>query len=590
MEPDQMPFTRKPMNEKRAERAETGKAETKRTATEKAVTERTGTKRAVMGKAGGKERVYIPRVMIAGTASGCGKTTIVCAVLAALRKRNTVLAAFKCGPDFIDPMFHTKILGIPSRNLDPYFMDREMLQYLLVKNSMAAWRKSSVVGWKVGMPFGKDEMPGGADSISGEQLYPAMTVIEGVMGYYDGLGMQDEASSHDLAVKTQTPVILVVDARGRSRSAEAELKGFAEFSDPSMIRGVIFNQAAPSLVPSLNEYATSIGLLPLGYLPKVKGAEFPGRHLGLITAEEIRDLQRRISLLAETAEQTLDLDGICRLAEMAPQLPCTIPESLAQLQDGAKALQLSCTVPENPSHRQKSMKTPRLRIGIARDRAFCFYYEDNLDLLREMGCEIVPFSPVSDKQLPEDLSGLYLGGGYPELHGKELSSNYAMLESVRTAIGNGMPALAECGGFMYLHSSLQSPDGSRWKMAGVIHGNVSFTAKLQHFGYVEMQAIRDTFLCRKGERIRAHEFHRSISDAQQDVFLERKGGRAWTGFVLQDNLLAGWPHLHFMADPVLALNFVQKCRDYRAQRISGAGWPGTGIRAQQIYRRANDGD
>lgn len=450
------------------------------------------------------------RIMIAGTASGSGKTTIVCAILQAFVNRGLKTAAFKCGPDYIDPMFHSRIIGTKSRNLDGYFMDKKTLNALLYKNAR------------------------GMD----------IAVIEGVMGYYDGLGilgMEDTASSYALAKDTETPVILVVPCKGMGRSALAVLDGYVNFKDDSHIKGVIFNQLAPSLYPAMKAYCEKNNIRALGCFPKTEKAEIGSRHLGLITADEITDLKEKMQHLAQLAEEYIDLDGILEMAQTAEK-------------------EIDWNI--------EARNGQRLRIAVARDRAFCFYYEDNLELLRELGCEIVEFSPIADKQLPKDIDGLILGGGYPELYAEALEKNDAMRQDVKEKILEGIPTHAECGGFLYLHREITTPDGTTNKMAGVLDGTGIFTEKLQHFGYVELEALKDNLLCQAGDRIRAHEFHRCVSNLSTNTFRATKGGREWFSFFSTNNLLAGFPHIHYYANPQFARNFVEKCAEYSVKRSS----------------------
>ncbi|MCD8039758.1 MAG: cobyrinate a,c-diamide synthase [Lachnospiraceae bacterium] len=449
------------------------------------------------------------RFMIAGTSGGSGKTTITCAILQALVNRGMKAASFKCGPDYIDPMFHSRIIGARSRNLDGYFMDRDTLCRLLDKNSREA----------------------------------DVAVIEGVMGYYDGLGMENTASSYALARDTGTPVILVVPCRGMSRSVQALIDGFCLFEKDSNIRGVIFNQLAPALYPAMQEYCRSRNIRALGYFPRVEEAGLESRHLGLVTADEIADIKERLQLLARTAEKYLDIDAVLELAEAS--------------------LDLSAREYQAIYNKEEKVPGAGVRIAVARDRAFCFYYEDNLELLRELGCELAEFSPLEDRALPPDIDGLILGGGYPELYGSTLEKNEAMRRCVKERILGGLPTHAECGGFMYLHREITAPDGTRSRMAGVLDASCAFTQRLQHFGYVELEALKDNLLCKKGMRIRAHEFHRCVSDIAADTFLTRKNGKEWTSFVSTDTLLAGFPHIHYYTSLQLALSFVQKCAAYR---------------------------
>lgn len=434
-------------------------------------------------------------------------------MLAALVRRGMKTAAFKCGPDYIDPMFHSRITGTPSHNLDGYFMDKGTLNELLAKNAR------------------------GMD----------IAVIEGVMGYYDGVGMEDTASSYAVARDTGTPVVLVVPCQGMGKSVQAVIDGYINFKTPSNIKGILFWQLAPRLYPAMQEYCAQRNIRALGCFPQINAASFKSRHLGLIMADEVADFTEKIQVLAQAAEEYIDLDGILQLAHTAQE-----PMKFTQEEKNA-------------------VKPKSLRIAVARDKAFCFYYEDNLSLLQELGCTIVPFSPLADKALPTDIDGLVLGGGYPELYVKALEQNHAMRRAVRAEIANGIPTFAECGGFLYLHRELTAPDGTKGEMAGVFDGACVFTQKLQHFGYVELEARKDNLLCRKGGRIRAHEFHRCVSDLCVDTFLETKGDSTWMGFVSTKNILAGFAHLHYYANPQFAACFVDKCAQYQGKRGKRSG-------------------
>ena len=437
------------------------------------------------------------RVLIAGTNSGCGKTTVTCALLRALKKRGLAVQSFKCGPDYIDPMFHREVIGVPARNLDPFFSTPEQL---------------------------RRQLGDAADRVS---------VLEGVMGYYDGIGPQGDCSTYHVAKATQTPVILTVNVRGMYTSAGALIRGFRDFRAESGVAGVIFNQASKMLYGDLCKVAEDAGVKPLGYLPRAEEAVIGSRHLGLITAAEIDDLQQRLDRLGELAEQCLDLDGILTLAASASELPK--PEPIIPVVQGVS-------------------------IAVARDEAFCFLYEENLRALEALGCEPVYFSPLHDEHLPEGAQGLYLPGGYPELHLERLSSN-PIRQEIRRAVEGGMPTVAECGGFLYLHDSL---DGA--EMAGVIHAAAYGTKKLQRFGYVHLTAERDNLLCRTGESIRAHEFHYYDSEDNGSGFTAAKpsGKRSWPCVHAGETLYAGFPHLYFPANMAFAENFVRKAASYAA--------------------------
>lgn len=469
------------------------------------------------------------RIMIAGTNSGCGKTTIVCGILQAFVNDGLKTAGFKCGPDYIDPMFHREIIGTKSGNLDGFFMGKETLCSLLGKNS-------------------KD-----CD----------ISVIEGVMGYYDGVGMTETASSYQVARDTETPVILVIPCKGASRSIQAMIKGFLEYEQDSRIRGIIFNELPESLYPSMTEYCKKIGVRPLGFFPVVKEARIESRHLGLVTAQEIGDLKEKVQKLAEMAGKYLDLQGILELAAEANE------PAEGACEPKKNACQRETKINEMTEVSEiKSPSKTALRIAVARDRAFCFYYEDNLELLQSLGCELVEFSPLEAAQLPGEIDGLILGGGYPELYGEKLAANQSLLQDIRNRIVEGLPAYAECGGYIYLHEKMEDVKGASYKMVGVIEGTCRFTDRLQHFGYVTMTAKEDNLFCKKGEIIRAHEFHRCVSDAAETVFDTVKGEKHWDSFVAKDNLLAGFPHIHYYANPQVAKRFVAQCRAYRDTKDS----------------------
>lgn len=438
------------------------------------------------------------RILIAGTHSGCGKTTVTLALLSALKAREISLAAFKCGPDYIDPMFHREALKLPSRNLDPFFCTDKQLRTALTKQ---------------------------ADKLA---------VIEGVMGYYDGVGMQGKFSTYDVAKDTQMPVILVINAKGMYSSAGALLHGFKNFKPQSNVRGVIFNGISQGLYGGLRQIAADAGVAPLGFLPFEKELSIGSRHLGLITANEISDLKQKLSALGALAQKHIDIDSVLALAASAPTL-----------HEKAEAISPIANV----------------RIAVAQDAAFCFLYEENLELLRALGCKLVFFSPLNDAGLPESIGALYLPGGYPELHLAALSENASMRCAVKTAVESGLPTLAECGGFLYLHDMLEG-----FPMANVFRARAYKTEKLQRFGYATLTAKKDNLLCSAGESIRAHEFHYYESDACGEGFTAQKpDGRAWDCIHASNSLYAGFPHLYFPANIKFAERFVRKANDYAQQ-------------------------
>jgi cobyrinic acid a,c-diamide synthase len=350
--------------------------------------------------------------MIAAGGSGAGKTTLTCALLAALMRRGLKPAAFKCGPDYITPMFHRETLGTPSSNLDLFMMDADTTLLLLAENGETS----------------------------------DIAILEGAMGFYDGLGGRTaDASAWHLSSLTSTPVLLVEDCRGHSLTLAARIKGIVCFRR-NRIRAVLLNNADEGLFTALKPVIErEAGVKVAGFLPRVHECAIESRHLGLVTAAEIEGLRGRIEALAARLEKTADIDALLSIAASAP--PLRTPKAAKR------------AVPRS---------RPKVRIALARDRAFCFYYEDFLRFLTQLGAELVEFSPLKDAALPPDISGLYIGGGYPELYAAELSANGAMLASVRGGVLGGLPTIAECGGFMYLHRELEWTDGARYPLAGVI--------------------------------------------------------------------------------------------------------------------------
>ncbi len=377
----------------------------------------------------------IPRILIGAGASGSGKTLITCGILAALKERGLKVASFKCGPDYIDPMFHSRVLGTRSRNLDTFFTGEAVTRYLLRENARDA----------------------------------DIAVMEGVMGFYDGVGgVTTQASAYELSCMTETPAVLVLDCRGMSVSIAAYVKGFLEYQADNMIRGVILNQLSPMLYQRMKGLLEEkLHLKVLGYVPKVEDCVIDSRHLGLVKPEEIPDLLERLKRLANILEKTMDMDGLLELA------------------DGAEELEEADLSSEDPAF---SWRLPEpVTIAVARDDAFCFFYEDNLRLLEQMGAKIVYFSPLKDKEVPKEAAGLLFYGGYPELHARILSKNRSMKKSIYKKITGGIPCMAECGGFMYLHETMEDMEGNAHKMVGVIPGGAYRTPKLNHrFGYISL--------------------------------------------------------------------------------------------------------
>ena len=457
----------------------------------------------------------IPRILLAAGSSGSGKTLITCGLLEALVERGLKTTSFKCGPDYIDPMFHSRVIGTKSRNLDTFFTGSEVTKYLLTRNARDC----------------------------------EIAVMEGVIGFYDGVaGTTTTASAYDLAKVTDTPVILIANSRGMSVSLAAYVKGFLEYKKDSHIKGVIFNQMSPMLYPRMKKLLEEeLGVAVLGYVPKVEDCVIESRHLGLVLPDEIPELKDRLHKLAGVLEETLDIDRILELAGEAPDLLDAKPESVTDFR----------------------LSEP-VRIGVAEDEAFCFFYADNFRLLGEMGAEIVPFSPMEDKQLPDDLDGLLLYGGYPELNGKKLEQNTTMKDMIREKLKAGMPCMAECGGFMYLHEEMEGMDGNFYQMAGVIPGKAYRTPKLSRFGYVTLTQKKPALGMEDFGEIPAHEFHYFDSENCGGDFHAAKpeSKRGWDCIHGTDTMLAGFPHLYYYGNPEVPKAFLKKCLADKKHRCS----------------------
>ena len=449
----------------------------------------------------------IPRFMVAAPKSGSGKTVVTCALLRALERRGLVPAAFKCGPDYIDPLFHRRVVGVRAGNLDGFFTDASTMRALLARGAQ------------------------GAD----------VAVLEGVMGFYDGMapGVAD-ASSYQVARDTATPVVLVIDGKGASLTLAAVVQGIAEFLPQANVCGVILNRTSRAAYSyaarAIEEHA---GVAVLGYVPSDETFALESRHLGLVAADEVPVLSQRLDDMASAIERTVDVDRLLELAQAAP------------------------AVDEDPYRLRPLADTP-VSIAVARDAVFSFYYEENLRALEDLGARLVPFSPLADPALPEGVGGLYLGGGYPELHARELSENTSMRDAVRSAVSSGMPCVAECGGFMYLQEKLAGNEGTRWPMAGALAGQSENAGRLSHFGYVELEARRAGLYGPAGTRLRAHEFHYWHSTCEGDAFWAQKPRRdkGWPCMETAPSFAAGYPHVYYPSAPDAARAFVGAAARY----------------------------
>lgn len=458
-----------------------------------------------------KERQGIPvkikRIMVAAPKSGSGKTMVTCALLMTLKENGYQTASYKCGPDYIDPMFHEKIINIPSKNLDTFFTDEEKTRELFLDNAK-------------NMDF---------------------AVLEGVMGLYDGLGgIREEGSSYHLAKVTKTPIVLVVDAKGMGRSILPMIAGFLDYDKEHLIQGVILNKISRGyyeIIKPLIEKELKIAVA--GFLPEKKEYRMESRHLGLMMPDEFDDIQEKLQASAEEFSKTVPLGNIIKIAEQAEEL-------------------------SKPHPSTGNKKTDKAVIAVARDEAFCFYYADNFRILEEYGAKIMFFSPLRDEKLPEGCHALLIGGGYPELYAKELSENSSIHCSIRHAVNLGMPVVAECGGFMYLHSAITDKEGISYPMAGVLSGTCSYTGKLVRFGYVELLEKQSCFLP-EGQRIRGHEFHYydSTDNGEDITAVKPVTGKEYSCVVANENQWMGFPHLYYPSNPEFARSFVEKAENYK---------------------------
>ena len=459
-----------------------------------------------------------PRIMLAAPKSGSGKTLLTCGLLEVLRRRGLNPIACKCGPDYIDPMFHRYVLGIPGRNLDSFFLPAEGVREVLV------------------------------DAVREEQA--GIAVLEGVMGYYDGLGgTETSASSWEIAEITDTPAILVLDCKGASLSAAAMASGFLHFRKKSHIAGVILNRVSSMYYERLAAAVEEASGLPvLGYLPESEEYRMESRHLGLFLPGEIDRLRERIGRLADQMEKSIAVD---RVLEVAGMLPLRIENKEKEKAENESMEAES--IAKFPACQEQKV-TSRVRIGVARDEAFCFYYQENFRLLEQMGAELVYFSPLRDKKIPDRVDGLLFGGGYPENYARELAKNAAMRESIRRSIAAGMPFLAECGGFLYLHRTLEGSDGKHWEMAGVYPFDAYRTNRLRRFGYVRL-------LTSSGQEIHGHEFHywESEDPGTDWEAVKPTGNRSWRCIHEKGGQIGGFPHLYYASCPDFLRKWLDVC-------------------------------
>jgi len=446
------------------------------------------------------------RIVIAGTESGVGKTTVTIGLMSAFSQNGYIVQGFKCGPDYIDPTYHTAVTNRPSRNLDSWMLKEHVLKEIL-------WNGSK-----------------GAD----------LSIIEGVMGFYDGYNAHsNKGSTAELSMITQSPVLLVINGEGLARSAAAIIKGFQVFEKEVNIVGVIVNRVgSKGHYQLLKEAIESECQIPVvGYMKCHDNLKIPERHLGLIPSIQRGELNSFFEKLGQVIAETVNLEKIYELSE-APSI-------------------------ELPSHsifQQKS--SPKVKIAIAKDEAFHFYYPENLELLKLNGAELIYFSPLNGETIPNDVCGLYIGGGFPEEFSEQLAKNEDVKVSIKSAILKGIPTLAECGGFMYLTKSIQTTDGNEHKMVGVIPGKVKMHNSLMTIGYREIEGEIGNFLLPKGWKARGHEYHYSTFETEDKIkYAYRTKGyqKEENEGYLNGNLIAGYTHIHFASCTEMVKNWIQQC-------------------------------
>lgn len=458
------------------------------------------------------------RLVIAGTGSGVGKTTFTIGLMAALQKKGLQVQGFKCGPDYIDPTFHTAVTGRPSRNLDSWMFDEKTVIDILERNS----RDTDI------------------------------SIIEGVMGLYDGKSpLEDRGSTAEISILTKSPVLLLVNCASMARSVAAIVKGFQLLNPKVNIVAVIANQVGSEGHYTIVKAAVEqeCGIPVVGYLKKEQNIEMPGRHLGLIPAIERGELQPFFQQLGELISATVDIEKIYELS-IAPELPI------------------------NKTSIFDAKNKGQVKIAVAKDAAFNFYYEENIELLQANGATIEFFSPLDGEVVPADADGLYIGGGFPEEFAQQLSQQHAVKKSIKQAIAKGIPTLAECGGFMFLTEAILTTDGKRFEMVNYIPGTIQMQTRLVALGYREIFGTKGNFLIREGQEAKGHEFHYSTYTKPKNTHYAyetksrfKKQGEGYK----HENLIAGYTHFHFASNPQLATQWIEQCKNYQKKAVNTNG-------------------
>lgn len=469
------------------------------------------------------------RILISAPGSGSGKTLITCGLLSYFKRNGKKISAVKCGPDYIDPMFHRKVLGVPSGNLDAFFTSEEKMKEILLRR------------------------------MAGSEL----TILEGVMGYYDGLGgVSEKASTYEIAKFTKTPVVLCVDGKGASVSLAAILKGLVEYREDSNVQGIILNRVTSSYYEKMKTFIEQACSVPvLGYVPMLQELQVPSRHLGLCAPEELEAFESWANRLADVLQETIDMERLEAIAKKAPALESQFGEKLqsevlGQPLDKAQSRRLGELETAKNNHQT-------VIIAVARDAAFSFYYQENIELLERLGAEIRYFSPLEDSHLPIGTQGLILWGGYPERYAKQLEANTSMRMTIKAALHNGMPCLAECGGFLYLQKELVSEEGQSYAMCGVLSGTGYPTGKLCRFGYLTARQNKQGLVGNLGQELRGHEFHYwDCTDNGDALEIHKTGKVTEQAGIHTDTLFAGFPHFYYESNPGMIRNYLTACRQY----------------------------
>lgn len=470
----------------------------------------------------------LKRLMIAAPKSESGKTIVTCALLETLKNSGWQAVSYKCGPDYIDPMFHREVIGVPAKNLDTFFTDAAQTKELFLR----------------------------------DRTERDFAVIEGVMGLYDGLGgVRQEGSSYHLACVTKTPIVLVVDVKGMGRSIIPLLAGFLQFDSAHLIQGVILNRISPGYYETIKPLIEEeLPIEVVGFLPEKETYQIGSRHLGLHMPDELGDIRERLQAASKELRRTVSVERLIKIAEGAQEIYI---EKEKEVWKEAK----NCRLEAN-NHVFRPDADVTVTIAVARDTAFCFYYEDNLRMLEENGAEIQYFSPLCDEKLPDGCHAVLLGGGYPELYAKRLSENKNMCKAIRDASENGMPIVAECGGFLYLHRTMTDREGNRYPMAGVIDAECYDTGKSVRFGYIDLRENTSFFL--PGNMpIKGHEFHYFDStDNGSDAVAEKPvTGRTYSCMIIDETHWMGFPHIYYPSNPDFAKAIVTKARQYKNRRF-----------------------